>query len=656
MSTIPASTLVNVVPSVLGAGGNGVDIIGLVLTENDRVPIGTVLSFSSAEAVQDFFGAGSTEAIIAGGGSGMGAGYFGGYDGAQRLPANILFAQYNSDDVGAYVRGGDVSALTLAQLQAISGSLNTVIDGYAHNVAALNLSAATSFSSAATIIQTDVNAAASVIASFTAQIGAAVTAAISGTTLTVSAVASGLISVGDTVTGGGTAVGTVITALGSGTGGTGTYTVSISQTVGSGSLTIESNVLNVSAVASGTLAVGQTVDSSGTDAVITALGTGTGTTGTYLINGTAQRVASGAMTSLPTPVTVSYDSVSGAFIMRSGVDGAASTMAFSTGTAAASVKFTSATGAVLSQGAAAAEPGSFMDALKIVNQNWVTFFTSFDPDGGSGNAIKKEFADWVGTQENRFCYLCWDTDASPTTALPATASLGYLLEQDGNSGTCLLWEPSDLNLAAFISGAAASIDFTQRAGRITFAFKAQAGLVAGVTNPNVASNLGGNPQVANSYGNGYNFYGAYASANPNFIWFQRGLITGDFRWLDSFLNQVWLNTGFQIDLLTFLGQVRSVPYSTAGNTMIEAALSDRIQAALNFGMFGPGTLSASQIATVNADAGVTIAPTLQAQGYYLQILPASAAVRSARTSPPAKFWYIDNGAVQAINLASVALT
>lgn len=67
--------------------------------------------------------------------------------------------------------------------------------------------------------------------------GASVTGAISGTTLTVSAVASGVLYVGQTISGSGVTAGTTITALGTGTGGTGTYTVSASQTVSSTTIT-----------------------------------------------------------------------------------------------------------------------------------------------------------------------------------------------------------------------------------------------------------------------------------------------------------------------------------------------------------------------------------------------------------------------------------
>lgn len=64
------------------------------------------------------------------------------------------------------------------------------------------------------------------------------TGSISGTTLTVTAVASGTLRVGNGLqnTANGIAFGTQITALGTGTGGVGTYTVNKSQTVASGSI------------------------------------------------------------------------------------------------------------------------------------------------------------------------------------------------------------------------------------------------------------------------------------------------------------------------------------------------------------------------------------------------------------------------------------
>lgn len=60
---------------------------------------------------------------------------------------------------------------------------------------------------------------------------------IAGTTLTISAVTAGVLTVGSVVAGSGVTAGTTITALGTGTGGTGTYTVGTSQSVSSTTIT-----------------------------------------------------------------------------------------------------------------------------------------------------------------------------------------------------------------------------------------------------------------------------------------------------------------------------------------------------------------------------------------------------------------------------------
>ena len=65
----------------------------------------------------------------------------------------------------------------------------------------------------------------------TAKYGAMFTASISGNTMTVMAVNYGVLQVGQTIVGVGVASGTTVSAYGTGTGGTGNYTVNISQSV-----------------------------------------------------------------------------------------------------------------------------------------------------------------------------------------------------------------------------------------------------------------------------------------------------------------------------------------------------------------------------------------------------------------------------------------
>lgn len=495
MSTIPASQIVSVVPSVISAGGSALDLVGVFLTTNTRPPVASLVAFSSAAAVATYFGSGTPEALAA-------AVYFNGFDGSTIKPGSMLFAQYPTASVASYLRGGSIAALTLAQLQALSGTLILTVNGVVKTSSTINLSAATSFSNAATII----------LAAFT------------------------------------------------------------------------------------------------------------------------------------TPgFTLTYDSVSGGFIFLNSTTGASSTLTYATGTLSTSLLLTSATGATLSQGAIAAVPGTFMDALVLVSTNWASFTTMFDPDSGV-NTNKLLFAAWVNAQQNRYCYVCWDTDVTPTASNAATGSLGYILKQLNSSGTFPIYAP-DYTKAAFVCGAFASIDFDRVNGRSTLAYKSQTGLALDVTNGTVSTNL---------TANGYNYYGSWSTANQLFQGLAPGSVTGPFTWADSYINEIWLNNAFQLALMTLLFNVKSIPYNLAGYALVKAACMDPINQGLNFGAFRAGVpLSALQIAEVNTAAGVVIDQTLSSQGWYLQIQPASAQVRAARGSPPCAFWYMDGGSIHKVNLASI---
>ena len=130
------------------------------------------------------------------------------------------------------------------------------------------------------------------------------TGSTSGTTLTVTAITNGTIAAGQSLFSVGVTNETVITALGTGTGGIGTYTINLSQTLTSRQMnsttvgaqvtgSISTTTLTVTAVASGTLFVGQTIQGTGVTAltIITALGTGSGGVGTYTVS-TSQTVSS----------------------------------------------------------------------------------------------------------------------------------------------------------------------------------------------------------------------------------------------------------------------------------------------------------------------------------------------------------------------------
>lgn len=492
---IPASSLVNVIPGVISAGGTGLDANGLLLTQSDRVPIGTVASFATATDVASYFGPSSQEA-------GAAAVYFKGYNNSLAKPGSMLVAQYPESAVAAYLRGGNISTLTLTQLQAITpGTLTLTIDGTSHTSSSINLSSATSFSNAASIITSAI--------------------AVSG-------------------------------------------------------------------------------------------------------------------------VVCTFDSVSGAFIIASSTTGVSSSVSFGSGAIAAPLLLTQATGAVVSPGADAATPGAFMTGIAEQTQDWVSFWTTWLPAQDDALA----FAAWTSNQfPNRYAYLLWDTDASPTTENPATGSLGYLITQNEYSGVAPIWEPTDLNHAAMLAGFIASIAFDQTNARATMAYRTQDGATPAVSSDSIANNL---------LANGYNFYGRYSTANDAFNFFQDGSISGAFKWIDSYINQIWLNNQLQLALMVLLGQVPSIPYNRAGYALIEAACNDPILAAVNFGAIRAGvTLSSAQVAEVNNAAGASIAGTLQSRGWYLQVKDATPQVRIARGSPPITLWYLDGQSVQKITLSSL---
>jgi hypothetical protein len=119
----------------------------------------------------------------------------------------------------------------------------------------------------------------------------------SGATLTVGGTVTGVFLVGQTLSGTGVTAGTTITNAISGTGGAGTYAVSIAQTTSSTAITASGGTLTVSAVSSGALALNDTISGSGVTAgtYISAFITGAGGTGTYAVS-VGQTVASETIT------------------------------------------------------------------------------------------------------------------------------------------------------------------------------------------------------------------------------------------------------------------------------------------------------------------------------------------------------------------------
>ena len=293
-----------------------------------------------------------------------------------------------------------------------------------------------------------------------------------------------------------------------------------------------------------------------------------------------------------------------------------------------------------------------MNNAVAVSQNWVSMVTLFEPN----LAAKEAFAAWFNAQDDAYLYLAWDSDTQASVQ-GATEPFGVVAIAAEYSGVaCIGGDPAAVpvgstlaalveNVAIFVAGAIASINFAQANGRVTLAFLAQSGLIPTCANQQTATNL---------IANGYSYYGAYATRNQGFVFFYNGNLPGTFSWIDTFVDDVWLNDQFQVALMSLVTTAGSIPYNAQGYGLIRSALSGPIAAALNFGAIRSGVvLSPTQISEVNLAAGSNVAPIIAAQGYYLQILDPGATVRSERGTPIINFWYTDGSAVQQITLASI---
>jgi hypothetical protein len=362
------------------------------------------------------------------------------------------------------------------------------------------------------------------------------------------------------------------------------------------------------------------------------------------------------------PFAVTWNAVQGTFVFTSTLTGATETIAYATGTLAADLYLTQATGATLSQGAAADTPASAMNNVVAVSQNWATMSYLIEPSLAS----KELFAAWFSEQDDEYLAVMWDSDVLACTQ-NATEPFGVVAKTNNYNGVMCIGgdpylgslAPLVLNTAAFVQGMIASINFSQTNGRITLAGKSAMAAAVLPTCANLQT-------YTNLLANGYNCYGAFASRNAGFTFFSNGNMPGAFPWADQYVNQIWLSAQLQLALLNLYTAVNDIPYDPTGYGLIRAALVGQptanggvtfdgpINNALNAGVIQTGvTLSSTQAAVVNNAAGASVAGTIQSNGYYLQILDPGAQARNARQTPILNLWYADGGAVQNFSLSSI---
>lgn len=339
--------------------------------------------------------------------------------------------------------------------------------------------------------------------------------------------------------------------------------------------------------------------------------------------------------------TCTWDSSFKAFVITSPTTGTESIITFAT-EADSGVDVSYSLGlssGTLSQGSAAVSLSDAMTGALNSNSN----FWSFMPVWQETTAEALELAQWCNNQGVRFMYAMVDSSEAGASTPNNPACLAYQVAD--YYGVCSIYNTKALGAMAM--GIGASIDPAQLNGRKTWAFRQQSGLAYTVNDETKAQIL---------LGNGYNFYGDYATASNQFKLFQNGQVSGNAKWLDTYYGQVFIKDGLQNAWLNAMINANTLPYNETGYGVLRAAAMDTINTAVNAGFIRQGvSLSEAQKAQVQSEAGLDISGALETQGWYLQILDPTTQVRAERGTPIVNFWYMDGGSIQRIQGTSTVL-
>lgn len=338
-------------------------------------------------------------------------------------------------------------------------------------------------------------------------------------------------------------------------------------------------------------------------------------------------------------VTVEWLPIQSRFIIRSATTGADSEVSTAqTGEAATALKLTAEAAATTSPGAAPASITDTMASIINQNQDWVlvSSLVEFTDDQ------KEELCAWVSASSNRYGYAYHDTSEAPTVANNAATFQQSVVVANGYENVFAVY--GTYLYAVLALAYSASLDFNRTNGRVSYKFRAFAGLA-----PNVSDNA----TAAALESNGYNFYGSYSQNRTMKQYVSDGAISGKYLWMDSFISQVWINANLISAFANLFTNNASYAFNATGYASVSAAVIDVAQNAKNFGAIRAGvTLDQAQINIVNDAVGADVSSVLFTDGWYFYIPPQTGASRTERSLDGAIFYYVDGQLIQSINMTS----
>lgn len=343
---------------------------------------------------------------------------------------------------------------------------------------------------------------------------------------------------------------------------------------------------------------------------------------------------------------VTYSSLSRAYMIASGTTGEESTVSFVYSVDGEEdsfleiLKLQESDGGLLSIGIEATSAYKDMDRIIGYTQNFVPFTTVYE----ASDEEHLDLADWSTDQEKSYLYVGWSTSDALKSQTDVSSVAIQMADNEFESSTLVY---GGRNHAAFVVSIPPSINWDRSNAAINTAFKRQDGLEATITDGNDSDIL---------LSKNVNFYGRYATRNDSFIFLYNGCMFGDYKFIDSFINDVWLRNALQVAILAGLTATARVPYTQKGYAVIRAWLNDPIQRGLKNGVIEPGVeLSNLQKSELMQEIGADVSSQIYTDGYYLKIVDPGASVRAKRQSPEMGFWYIYGGSVNKIELPATSL-
>lgn len=332
--------------------------------------------------------------------------------------------------------------------------------------------------------------------------------------------------------------------------------------------------------------------------------------------------------------TVVYSALTQSFIATAPVGTGTSTVGFCpAGTLSTLIKMTTATLAVLSQGAVDQTPAQNWQAVKNITRNWGTGSKLWEVEA-SPFAESLADCEWFNGQNGAYAYAPYSSTLATVLAFKAAVV-------DATYANIFV-NYSLYDLPAGELGALAAVNYRQTNAVISLTNKSFSGVTPLVTDDDTYDLL-----VAAKI----NFYGRFQSRNDEFNFAEEGWLTGQWLYIENLVNNIWVVDQIQIKLAGFLKTSKITPYNSTGYTSLQTVLIGVGELAKVNGVATVGNVfSEAIIQKLQADVGFDLAATLTSQGYYAVITPADYDQRVNREPVDGSFYYTNSGNIGKITI------